>query len=274
MREFYLVNEVGTTYFFNHKNKTLISSINDLGFSKDNTYLSFEDDFVLIESKNPQGNLGFKVIFQKGYAGYTEFITFIRKSTELRLFYKCEDSLKFCYVNMKSISKTELQSNTIQSSVTFDKLSLWLVRENYSIKVNEDRGGKVFPFPYPHVYSTSYNGTITVHNDSESKAPLNVYINGAVNNPTVEIMKNGDVLSSLRLLVNSSNCIIEVSSVPSDQFMTMTEGGITTNIYANQDFTCDNFLFLEKGEYQVRFTPGVTGDTVCRITLTKGYAGH
>ncbi len=274
MREFYLVNEVGTTYFFNHKNKTLISNINDLGFSKNNTYLNFEDDYVLVESKNPQGSLGFKVIFQRGYSGYTEFITFIRKSNELRLFYKCEDNLKYCHVNLKSITKTELQSNTIQSSLTFDKLSLWLARENYSIKVNEDKGGKVFPFPYPFIYASSYNGTITIHNDGETKAPLNVLINGAVNNPTVEIIKNSEVISKLRLLVTSESCTIEVSSVPTNQFMVMTEDGIETNIYANQDFTCDNFLFIEKGEYQVRFIPGVTGNTSCRITITKGYAGH
>ena len=39
IRQFYLVDEVGQTYFFDYRNNTLVSDITDLGFSKNNTYL-------------------------------------------------------------------------------------------------------------------------------------------------------------------------------------------------------------------------------------------
>ena len=275
IRQFYLVNGIGSTYFFDYRNQTLISNVGDLGFSKQNTFLSFDDEFVLVESKNPQGSLAFEIVFLKGYAGYKEFISFLRKSTDsLRLFYKCDNTLKYCYVTIKSISKSELKSNTIQSSLTLDRLSLWLVKETYEIKVAEDKTGKIFPFIYPFNYSVSYKGIISINNDGDSKAPLNILINGAVNNPIVEILKDNEVISMMRLKVLSDNCIIEINSASSNQFMNITEGGITKSIYQLQDFTCDNFLFIEKGIYQVRFTPGVTGDTICKITLLKGYVGQ
>ena len=44
IRQFYIVNEVGQTYFFDYRNNTIISDITNLGFSKSNTYLKYDDD--------------------------------------------------------------------------------------------------------------------------------------------------------------------------------------------------------------------------------------
>ena len=127
MRQLYLVNEVGFTYFLDYRNSTLISRINDLGIEKENTYLSYKDvhsyqdhdasdTYVKVDEKNPQKELQFDVVFLKGYKGYEDFIKFIRESNELRLFYKIGDEVKFVFVSFKSITKTELQSYTIQST--------------------------------------------------------------------------------------------------------------------------------------------------------------
>lgn len=274
MRQFYLVNEVGTTYFFDYRSNTLISNISDLGFSKDLTYLQYDNSYTIAKSKNSQSSLVFQVVFLKGYEGYNDFISFVGRSEELRLFYKYNDESKYCYVTLKSITKTELESGVLQCSLTLDKLSLWLVRESYVINVNEDENGKIFPFSYSFIYSASYNGTITISNNGEVKAPLNIVITGAVKNPTVEVIKNNIVVASLRLLVESNNCVIEINSEEADQFMLMTEDGNVSNIYEHQDFTCDNFLFLERGTYQVKFSPGVTSPTTCKVTKIEGYSGH
>lgn len=275
MRQLYLVNEVGTTYFFDFRSNTLISDISDIGFSKENTYLTYDNTYLKVEEKNPQSTLDFTVVFLKGYEGYTAFLNFLKVSKgELRLFYKVSDDAKFCYVAVKSLSKTQLSSGVISSNLTLDKLSLWIKRDTSTIAVNEDVNGKVFPFKYSFTYSASFNGTINVRNDGEIKAPLNVTITGAVDNPTLEVIKNGVVISKLKLLVKSTSCVIEVSAEEINQYMTMKENGVTKNIYANQDFTCDNFLFLEPGEYQLKFSPGVSSRTTCKVTIMEGYSGQ
>ncbi len=275
IRELYLVNEAGTTYFFDERNKTLISDIGDLGFSKNNTYLKYDDVYDLVKSENPQVPIKFKLVFLEGYSGYTSFLSFYRKSTgNLRLFYKCGGSSKYCSVVIKSLTKTQLEGKALYCDLTLDKLSLWFLKESFTIRVDEDENGKIFPFSYPFTYSASYKGTINITNNGETKAPLNIAIYGAVDNPVVEILKNGEVISKLRLVVSSDDCVIEVNSEPRDQYMIMTENGIVTNIYQTQDFTCDNFLFLDKGTYQIRFAPGVSEDTFCRITKLEGYSGH
>ena len=275
IRQFYLVDEVGNTYFFDYRNKALISDISNLGFSKTNTYLKYEDEYSLVKSENPQETIDFKVVFLEGYKGFADFLAFYRKASgDLRLFYKYDSSPKFCYVRVKSISKTQLEAGVITSSLVLDKLSLWLLRDSITIRVNEDKNGKVFPFGYPHVYQETYNGTITITNSGETKAPLNIAIYGAVNNPQIEIIKEGVVISKLRLILSSEDCEIEVSSEPRNQFMIMRVNGEEENIYQYQDFTCDNFLFLDKGSYQIKFSPGVTEDTFCRVTKLEGYSGH
>ena len=275
IRQFYLVDEVGMTYFFDYRNKTLISDISDLGFSKTNTYLKYDDEYSLVKTENPQETLQFKVVFLEGYKGYSDFLSFYRKASgDLRLFYKYDSSSKYCFVRVKSISKTQLEAGVITSSLVLDKLSLWLSKESLTIRVNEDDNGKVFPFKYPYTYQATYNGTISITNNGETKAPLNITIYGAVNNPTIEILKGDVVVSKLRLLVSHNDCEIEVSSEPRNQYMIMKTDDEETNIYQNQDFTCDNFLFLDKGSYKVKFSPGVAEDTFCRITKIEGYSGH
>lgn len=275
MRQLYLVNEVGTTYFFDYRSNTLISDISDIGFSKDITYLSFENTYLKADEKNPQTSLVFTVVFLKGYEGYSSFLEFLKVSKgELRFFYKVNDDAKFCYVAVKSLTKTQLESGVITSTLTLDKLSLWIKRDTSTITVNEDKNGKVFPYKYTFTYSASFNGTISVRNDGEVKAPLNITIVGAVDNPILEVIKNGVVISKLRLLVKSTSCVIDVSAEVTNQYILMTENGVASNIYSKQDFTCDNFLFLEPGEFQLKFSPGVSSKTTCKVTIMEGYSGH
>lgn len=274
MRQFYLVNEVGTTFLFNHRYRAYISGIDNIGYERENTYLTFDNSFKKVDEKVPQTDINFSVVFVDGYSGYANFIDFIRRSKDLRLFYRWDDQLKYMNVAFKGITKTELQSGAIQSTLTLEKLSLWLNKINYSIKVNRNEQGKIFPFKYPFVYSSSFNGEITVTNNGEYKAALYVCIEGAVNNPEVEITKDDVLVSKLRLLVTSSNCIIEVNAEKTDQYMRMTEGGKVTNIYGNQDFTCDNFLFLDSGTFRVKFKPGVNSVTTCKISVLEEYGGH
>ena len=59
MRKLYLVNEIGTTYFFDYRSSSLISSIGNLGVEKQNTYVAYSNRYTCVEIKNPQTSLDF-----------------------------------------------------------------------------------------------------------------------------------------------------------------------------------------------------------------------
>ena len=276
MREFYLVDEVGATFTFNHLTKVLLTEVEGIGIERENTYVNFDGTYKLVKSENPLGTISGKIIFLEGYVGYTEFLNFLKKNTgSLRLFYKA-DNLKYAYVELKTLRKTELESGVLQCSIEFDKLSMWLSKVTKTISVNENSSNKVFPFTYPYTYSISFNGEISVTNQGCHKAPMKIEITGKTTNPIVEIYKGTTLVTKLRLLVTTNNTTdkIIVNSIPTEQAMMLYVGDEETDIYSQQDFNFDNFLYLPVGSYTIKFDPGVTDKTNCKVTFIEMYEGN
>lgn len=276
MRQFYIVDEVGATFYFDYRSSTLITGIDGIGVTRENTYLDYSGTYKLANRINPRTQITGTLIFLKGYAGYTNFLNYLKNvKGSLRLFYKA-DNLKYAYVEVAFLEKTEISYGVLQCAITFDKLSMWLSKVSHTISVNETEDNKVFPFRYPFTYSSSYNGEITVVNNGCVRAPVRIEIIGKTNSPTVEIIKDGVVVSKMRLLITSNNTsdVIVVNSEVTEQEMTLTYNGTTTNIYQYQDFTSDNFLFLDVGTYRVRFTPGVSEYSICKFQFIEMYEGN
>ena len=276
MRIFYLVDDIGATFTFDHLTKALFTEVEGIGIERDNTYVNFDGTYKLVKRENPMGSISGKIIFLNGYEGYTEFLNYLKKCRgSLRLFYKA-DNLKYVYVELKSITKTELESGVLQCSTTFDKLSMWLSRTTNTISVEENNLNKAYPYTYPYTYSRSFVGTMTFTNHSRYKAPLRIEITGKTYHPTIEIYQKEQLISKMRMLVSTTNASdkLVINAIPTEQEMSMTSGGKTTNIYSNQDFNCDNFLYLPSGSYTIRFEPGVTEKTTCKVTIIEMYEGN
>lgn len=274
MRKLYLVNEVGTAYYFDYRTGTLIASIADIGFQKDNTYITYKNTYTKVDEKNPQVTLEFGLVFLAGYQGYTDFLKYVRESKELRLFYEVNHNAKYVYVAFKSITKTQLEYGTLQCKLVLDKLSLWQQKKNYEVTIGIVSGGKVYPYTYPYTYAFSYAGQVLIQNDGEVNAPLNIEIEGAVSNPRIEIYSGDDLVSTMQLYVSSTNCKIQVHAEETNQYMVKIENGIETNIYQLQDFNFENFLFIPNGSFKLIFNPGVTSNSICRIEVVEGYSGQ
>ncbi len=274
IRRLYLENVYGTRFHFNYQSGVLISMLSGLGFSNEYTYLKYENQYDQVERVIPLTEISAMLTFLKGYLGYKCFLDYIQQNEQnLKLHYQTIETA-FCYIDIKSLSKSALIGGALQSEISFNKKSLWLKEKAISIDVNTDCFGKVFPYSYPFIYSSAYEGKVSIANKGIVKAPLKIEMYGAVDNPEVNILKNGEIVSSLKLNVSSLDCAITVSSNPTIQYMSMNEAGNITNIYQDQDFTCDNFLFLGVGEYEIEYKPGVSTLTSCRITILEGYLGN
>lgn len=273
IRRFYLENSSGNRFYFDHRTGTLITTLSGLGFSQDLTYLKYDTFYDRVDQTQPLSEIQATFVFLKGYRGYSEFLEYLKRGDKgLKLFYEAND-VAFCYMDIKSLSKQELVSGTLQCQIVIHKLSMWLKSQVFSLTVNGDPIGKVYPYVYPHRYSASYEGKIIVQNRGVQKAPLFIEIIGAVDDPEVLIRKNGVVTSTLRLYHTQLSGEVQISAIPNNQFIRSTDNGITISIYAFQDFTCDNFLFVEPGECEIEFKPGVASATFCRITMLEGYLG-
>lgn len=272
IRKLYLMNNEGIPYYFDYRSSTLITNIEGLGFEQGLSYLKYENMYECIEKVNPLSRIDANLIFLKGYTGYTKFLDYLKSSKDLRLYYEA-DTIKYCCIEINSLSKGEIVSGVLSCNIKLDKLSLWLKQSIYEIKVDLNSLGKVYPYKYPYSYTSSSGGKIKIKNNGAVNAPLKIDIYGEVINPEVKVLKDGILITSLKLYVEKVDCSITVDANPINQYMVLIEDDVTSNIYQYQDFSMDNFLFLNSGEYEIEFIPGVNSNTTCIITLTEGFLG-
>jgi hypothetical protein len=274
IRQFYLENEYGEIYYFDHRSQTIITQASGLGFALDIKYLEYNRIYAKSEYQIPLSEISETLVFLRGYQGYKAFVDYLSKSKkEHKLFYITPAFKAYTIVDVSSLSKAELVSGTIQSQIIFKKLSLWIKEKTYEIIANGSSYGKVYPYQYPFIYANSYQGITNITNQGLDEAPLNIEIYGAFSNPEITIKKNGHIIQRLKLYVESEDATLTVISNPSEQVITMIENGTIYDVYGMQDFEADNFLFVSHGDYEVEFKPGVSSRTVCRITLFEGYVG-
>ena len=273
MREFYFSNQNGEIYYLSYRNNTLATEVTGLGFEKELVYLKYDNEYKKGKEENPISTINMKLIFLEGYKGYSSFLNYLKRSTELEFYYKSDD-LKFCNIEIKSLSKEELIAGTIQSSISIDRLSLWQKKKTYIMNVEQFDDNKSYPFKYPYTYSQSNRGFLSIQNNGSELASLRIEIEGAVVNPELIVLKDNEVISRLRLYVSNKDCVIIVDSDVRNQTMTLKDKKGTSSIYALQDFEQDNFLFLKPGSYDLEFKPGVLTNTKCKITITEFYLGN
>ena len=275
-RKLYLVNEVGSTFYFDYSHKCLIEELDGLGFEFEIEYEDFDAEFVETKRTIPQRAIDVTLIFLDGYAGFTRWREFLTKSKEIRLFYETSIGKKYCYINVVSSSKSQLESNILRSKVKIDCLSLWLVNKSAHIDVRDSGGGKIYSYTYPYVYAVSFNGKVTVVNDSPRNVPLTIKLIGNCLNPRVVIRQEGIDVQSLRLIIDErEEPTIIVSSQPTNQFIRkITSSNEEIDYYDKQDFGYDNFLFLPPGESEIFFDPGVREEATCEISFKEEYIAH
>lgn len=276
IRKFYLVNENESTFMLTGygRNKTDIESLDNLGFEFDIEYHEFDARFVEIKRTIPQKTISMTLVFYEGYDGFTKWREFVTKSKTLRLFYSLKDT-KYCYVNVKSSSKTQLEAGILRSNVELECLSLWLVNKSAVINVTRTDDGKIYPYTYPYTYAISFNGTVEVENLSSRSVPIKLTIEGNVYNPRVIIRQQEKEVATFRLLTDErENPTIVVNADPTDQYIVKFVDGDEIDIYSLQDFSKENFLFLPPGRSEIFFDPGVRENSKCTIEFKEEYIAH
>lgn len=274
-RKLYLVNEVGSTFYFDYTHNCVIEEMDGFGFEFDIDYEEFDSRFVETKRKIPQRTLDLTLDFFDGYHGFTRWREFVTKSKEVRLFYETSVGKKYCYVNVVSSTKAQLESGVLKSKVKIDCLSLWLVNKSAHIEVTDAGGGKIYTYQYPYVYAISFNGKVTVNNESSRKVPLVIRLIGNCYNPRVIIRQNGVDLQTLRLIVDERDePTIVVCSEPTNQYIKWLLDAEEQDYYDKQDFSCENFLFLPPGESEIFFDPGVREEATCEISFKEEYIAH
>lgn len=273
MRKFLLENAYGETFAFTYYNKVLLTDVNGLGFIKNYVYLKYNHHFSTLKNNFELSEIRGVLTFIDGYQGYDKFLLFLEKGQhDMKLHYESHDA-KYCYVDIVSVSKSELKAGGLQSEITFNKKSYWIKERNLVITSNVDGNGKVYPYTYVYAYSNAAMGMVNLEIGGHIPANLQIEIIGSIDEPELVVKKNGQATQELRLLLNRLNAHIVISSLIQDLSMYEISDGQTYDIYPFQDFTKDNFLWIEPGAIAFEFKPGTSEETICKIKIFEYYLG-
>lgn len=271
MREFYLINEKGQRYNFN--SQVLISDVSGLGFKKKLEYLKYGDTFKKLKEDQSVEDINLTLVFLKGYKGYADFLSFVENSLSFDFYYVSND-VKFVNCEIESLSKTQLSYGVLTCSLVLKKLSYWFKVTTKEIRISSKAEGKIYSYSYPYTYCDSSKSSITIENKGYAKASLRIILEGDFDNPEIYVKQNNEIVQRMKIYYTSENARIEVDSFPTRQKIEITEKGVTKNGYDLQDFEYENFIFLDKGVYEIEYRPHATTSPKCTIIMTEGYLGN
>ncbi len=202
VREFYLLNEKGQQYsFMDIKNYCLLTEPSGLGYSYTREYEQLGNTFIKtfgrIEQKQIEGAVNFL-----NYDNFKNLVDFIEKAESLRILYKVpsKNGLKeyFRDVNIKSLSKTQIQQNGILSeTIVFDCLSLWYEENKviYTTKGEDDE--IIWDFKWDSKFSDYSTRSLEYVNKGHVEAPIEIVANGPIVNLKILLLVEGELVQEV-----------------------------------------------------------------------------
>ena len=274
IRKFYLENSKGQVFNFNYYNGCLLANINGLGFSYKISYLKYDHIYTAVKKDEPLGEISFDIIFLDGYSGYQKLIDYLNiETSNLKLYYVSNDT-KYVYVDFVNLSKSEIVDGHLKSGAILNKKTYWIKEKSFILSFDSSvQSGKVYPFKYSYSYSETTGGKARLKIDGVTKASTLIEITGNVKNPSLNVLKGDEVITSMKLNIIKNNAKIVISSIPNEQYIKSIEGVLENDIYHLQDFEKDNFILLEPTDLTLEFNSGTNNETTFKIFIYEYHLG-
>lgn len=204
VREFKLLNEKGQEYsLMDIENYCLLTEPSGLGYSYVTEYEQLNNTFIINLRKIEQGKISGIVNFLR-YDNYKKFVDFIEESERLKFSYKIpfengeKEFLKD--INIQSLTKSQIQTNGVLSeNVTFDCLSLWYEQNETIFKIETYEDEMRYPYTWNSRYIDYNSRSIQFNNKGHIEAPIQVEIDGFVQNPTISILVDKEEYASIKI---------------------------------------------------------------------------
>ncbi|HOF43210.1 MAG TPA: hypothetical protein PLE44_01270 [Bacilli bacterium] len=274
IRKFYLENSKGQVFNFNYYSGCLLANITGLGFSYNVIYLKYDHIYNTVKKDEPLGEISFDIIFLDGYLGYQKLIDYLNiETSNLKLYYTSNDT-KYIYVDFVNLSKSEIIDGHLKSGAILNKKTYWIKEKSFILSFDSSvESGKVYPFNYPFSYSETTGGKSRLKIDGVTKASTLIEITGNVKNPSLNVLKGEDIITSMKLNIIKNNAKIVISSIPNEQYIRSYDGLVENDIYHLQDFEKDNFILLEPSDLTLEFNSGTNNETIFKIFIYEYHLG-
>ena len=276
IRTFTLINEYGQTYALNDVRTGFLMNPAGLGYAINRNYTQFGSEWIKSDDKVEQTIIKGTIVFgsDSPYQRAHEFVEFVMTSSALTLSYQTDAGIYYKDVDINRYSKTEIgAANTLQCEVELTPKTLWYLPNNQIIKLETVAGtGLRFTFKLPNRWMNYTNGTATVVNDGHVPAPFKATIEGAISNPSIILLQNGEEVARLDVVAEiDAGETLEYSSKDGDVYLYVDDGnGNRTDLATSLDITNDNIFKIPIGTYQLKLEAD-SQITSATFTIYKQY---
>ena len=276
IRTFTLINEYGQTYALNDVRTGFLMNPAGLGYAINRNYTLFGSEWIKSDDQIEQTTITGTIVFgsDNPYQRAHEFVEFVMTSSALTLSYQTDAGIYYKDVDINRYSKTEIgAANTLQCEVELTPKTLWYLPNNQIIKLETVAGtGLRFTFKLPNRWMNYTNGTATVVNDGHVPAPFKATIEGAISNPSIILLQNGEEVARLDVIAEiDAGETLEYSSKDGDVYLYVDDGnGNRTDLATSLDITNDNIFKIPIGTYQLKLEAD-SQITSATFTIYKQY---
>lgn len=273
VRRFLLENEKGQQFRLDSLNEgCFLVSPTNFGYSYNIDFVQLGFDFIennrKIKQNNPKGTLYFK-----SYDKVTEFVNYIESSTSLKWLYiiPYETGEKTYYrdVTIVELAKTEKTGRWLSCPVEFAGKSLWYEQNEIIFKIETYEDEMRYPYTWNSRYINYNSRDIQFNNKGHVEAPLQVEIDGFVQNPTISILVDDEEYASIKvpITINEYEKLLYSSKMGEIYIQKQNTDGTKENLWKKEyiDIKNQNIFKLPIGASEIRLT---ANDDVLNAKLT------
>jgi hypothetical protein len=265
---YHLINENNIRFSLkDFVNKAFIPRVAGLGYKRNLSYVKVGNYYKTNYDEIAQGTLSGTMVF-KTYQHYLDFVEFVESAGALRIIYNPIGTEYFRDVDFEGIRDVVDKGSRTEAEVNFFCKSLWYTATDTRFTIEDIEGGSQYDLEFPYTFNDFASTDVVVVNDGHTESQLLVEFFGFIENPKIELYKNGVLKYSVEfdITVPSGSKLIYSAQDDLNYVYLQDESGVKTNVIDVLDLTKDNFFNIPKGTSKIV----VTSDSglFSRVTFT------
>lgn len=199
MRKFALVILDDLDKVVDRYNLDLVTQPQGLGFTLTMSTLAGDIEDIITKVTQAKNVIKFTVNqYQNSYTKANSLALWLQKYSKvgntMALEYNDGKLVRYCEGRVTSLDKTEIDEfRNLPQQLEFTQTTPFFVKRENTITITTSSTGKSYPFKY----SYSYGSNAITNNDIDNvyifDIPLIIVIEGAINNPTINLVNDGSV---------------------------------------------------------------------------------
>lgn len=257
-------------------NLDVVTSPTGNGFSLSLSTIESDIEDIITKVVQSKSKIKFQIHqIQNAYQKANVLANWIRKYSKaeykMALEYNDGQYVRYCEGKVTNLTKTEKDEFfDLVQELEFTQTTPYFIKQENTIVIQVSSVGKKYPFSYPYSYGANIVTNNEINNDYIWDVPLILTIDGAIDNPTINLLdENGESYSTVKFtgqtILTGEKLIINSAQ---RKIFKINEMGKETDFIPEVDPSYDTFLRAKSGKTTISIN---TNEATTGFKMTGGW---